>query len=841
MNRHLNAVVTRYGLAILVTLFATGVRWLLQPYLADEVPYVTYFPAVFVTALFAGFGPTLLTVILSDLFAIWFIISPAGFLLPQHLASWMTLGLFSFFGVGVAFLSAGIRRKSEQVQQEWERYSVTLSSVGDGVMVTDQEGRILFLNPVAEELTGWTLTDAYKKPLERVFSIVNEKTRQPVENPATKALREGRIVALANHTILIAQDGTERAIDDSAAPLRERNGQVIGVVLVFRDVTHTRTAQIERARLAALVGSSEDAILGLTLEGVVTDWNAGAERLFGYSVKEAVGQSIFSIIVPPDRYQELRDVLERIGQGETGQHYETYRHHKNGRRIPVSIHISPIHDADGDVVGASAIDRDISQQWASDRRRNARLAVTQILAQERGIVKALAEILKAVCSALEWDAGCFWRVDVEDDVLRCQDFWHKPSHRVNEFRAATLHAVFPREKSLPGRVWNSQEPIWISDVVNDPTFLRAAEAAKSGLHGGFACPVAVGDQFMGVIEFFSHEIQEPDEDLLEMMATLGGQIGQFIDRREAEQKHRRSEQELNDFFENATVGLHWVGPDGTILRVNQAELAMLGYTREEYVGRSITEFYVDPDQIANILERLAAGEQLSNCEARLRCKDGTVKQFLLDSNGLWEEGRFLHSRCFMRDITRRKRMENSLRFLAEASKSLSMLVDYKSTLQTVAQLAVPDFADWCAVDMLNAEGTLERLAVAHTDPDTVHFAEEIFRRYPPRPDAPLGVMKVLRTGHPELVAQIEDGMLEQAAQNEEHLELLRQLNLKSFLCVPLAAQERVLGVLTFVFADSGRRYEADDLALAEDLAPGGDRHRERSLVSGTPRSRPPQG
>ena len=414
--------------------------------------------------------------------------------------------------------------------------------------------------------------------------------------------------------------------------------------------------------------------------------------------------------------------------------------------------------------------------------------------------------------------GCFWRVQADEDVIRCQEFWQKPTQNAEAFRAATMQTVFSREKSLPGRIWSRNQPLWISDVVLDPTFLRAAEAEESGLHGGFACPVAIDDRFLGVIEFFSHEIQEPDEDLLEMMATLGGQIGQFIERRETEQKHRRSEQELNDFFENAAVGLHWVGPDGIIQRVNQAELDLLGYAKDEYVGRSITEFHADQPVIEDILSRLAAGEQLHDYEARMRCKDGTIKEVLIDSNVLWEDGKFLHSRCFTRDISKRKRMEDSLRFLAEASKSISTLVDYRSTLQKVAHLAVPSFADWCAVDMLDQGGTLQRLAVAHGDSDQVHLAEEIFRRYPPRPDSQFGVMRVLRTGEPEYVPQIDQEQLAKAAQDEEHLRLIQQLNLQSYLCVPLADKDRVLGVISFVFSDSGRRYEAEDLALAEDLA-----------------------
>ena len=113
----------------------------------------------------------------------------------------------------------------------------------------------------------------------------------------------------------------------------------------------------------------------------------------------------------------------------------------------------------------------------------------------------------------------------------------------------------------------------------EPNFPRGPIAAEEGLHGAFAAPIAVGEEFLGVIEFFSGEVREPDPDLLEMMATLGGQVGQFLERRRAEEQLRESERELADFFENATVGLHWVGPDGTILRANRAELALLGYDR----------------------------------------------------------------------------------------------------------------------------------------------------------------------------------------------------------------------------------------------------------------------
>ena len=119
----------------------------------------------------------------------------------------------------------------------------TLASIGDAVISTDAEGRVTFMNGVAEALTGWPQAEALGRPLPDVFHIVNERTRQPVENPVLRALREGTIVGLANHTVLIARDGTERPIDDSAAPMRDEGGDLLGAVLVFRDVTERKRAE----------------------------------------------------------------------------------------------------------------------------------------------------------------------------------------------------------------------------------------------------------------------------------------------------------------------------------------------------------------------------------------------------------------------------------------------------------------------------------------------------------------------------------------------------------------------------------------------------------------------
>jgi serine phosphatase RsbU (regulator of sigma subunit) len=169
------------------------------------------------------------------------------------------------------------------------------------------------------------------------------------------------------------------------------------------------------------------------------------------------------------------------------------------------------------------------------------------------------------------------------------------------------------------------------------------------------------------------------------------------------------------------------------------------------------------------------------------------------------------------DITDIKRAEQGHRFLSEASRVLAGSLDYQQTLRTVARLAVPAVADWCAVD-LAAGDDIERVAVAHVDPARIELARELQQRYPPDSRTDQGVFSVLRHGRSELYRDIPDALLEQAARDPEHLEILRSVGLRSAMLAPMTLRDRVLGVISFVSAESGRRFDEHDLALAEDLA-----------------------
>lgn len=275
-----------------------------------------------------------------------------------------------------------VARDISEQRREKEQLAVTLACIGDAVISTDERGRVVFMNPVAERLTGWSRAEAAGRPLCEIFHIVNETTRREVRSPVDRVLEEGVTVGLANHTILIARDGGERPIDDSAAPIRDRAGELVGVVLVFRDVTERRAAELAALRLAAIVEGSDDAIVGKDLQGVVQSWNPGAQRIFGYTEEEMIGRSI-TVLLPPDRLAEEQQILARLQRGERVEPFTTLRVRKNGEHFPVSLTISPIRDDEGRVIGASKIARDITALHQAQEQLRSHAAELETKVRER--------------------------------------------------------------------------------------------------------------------------------------------------------------------------------------------------------------------------------------------------------------------------------------------------------------------------------------------------------------------------------------------------------------------------------------------------------------------------
>ena len=224
-------------------------------------------------------------------------------------------------------------------------------------------------------------------------------------------------------------------------------------------------------------------------------------------------------------------------------------------------------------------------------------------------------------------------------------------------------------------------------------------------------------------------------------------------------------EQLEEFLENASVGIHWVDETGTIIYANKAELALLNYTAEEYIGHKISEFHADSPVIETIFSKLINKEQLNNQEARLRCKDGSIREVLISSNVFWQDDKFIHTRCFTRDITSRKKIEKLLRFLNRASEELTML-DTQKALDKIVEFIVPEYADWFTIDVVK-EGKVELAKLAHADPDKIGWAKKYREQNPiDLNDETYGSLGyVVKNKEAVLFSDITDEMIEASAKS----------------------------------------------------------------------------
>jgi PAS domain S-box-containing protein len=350
---------------------------LLNPILEEKLPYLTLFGGIALAVWLSRWKPAALAALLGFAAAHYFlverdtVVTVDAFFAAELAGYALSAGAIISFGEAMHRARERAEREvrsrheaEESERRQKEQFRVTLSSIGDAVITTDTVGRIATLNPIAEALTGWSGEEALGKPLDSVFRIVNEETGEPVENPVAKVLQLGTVIGLGNHTALLSKDGSSVPIDDSAAPIREQDGLLHGVVLVFRDVSSQRAAQRAGARLASIVESSGDAIFTKDLDGVIQSWNRSAERLFGYSPDEIIGKPI-TLLLPPELAHQETEILARLRAGQPLERLETVRVAKNGRRIPVLISVSPLKDGDGRVIGASKIIHDMTEVVAA--------------------------------------------------------------------------------------------------------------------------------------------------------------------------------------------------------------------------------------------------------------------------------------------------------------------------------------------------------------------------------------------------------------------------------------------------------------------------------------------
>jgi len=299
------------------------------------------------------------------------------------------------------------------------------------------------------------------------------------------------------------------------------------------------------------------------------------------------------------------------------------------------------------------------------RRLHAQYSVARALAESSSLREAAGRILQAIGEALGGDYAGLWQVDAARGGLRCVETWSAPGTSFAEFEAVSRQSTLARGIGLPGRVWATGQPFFAPDIIHDPNFPRGPAVARVGLHSALGFPVLLGTELIGVLEFFSREIGRPDAELLEMLATVGSQIGQFAER-------KRAEADLATLFDTSPDLLCIAGVDGTFRRLNPAWEKTLGFTAAELMSRPYVDFVHPEDRPATSAEAgtVAGGTGSVLFENRYLCKDGSYRWLSWKSTPLPEQGLVY---AVARDVTEQKRIAEELRLARAGAEQDELL------------------------------------------------------------------------------------------------------------------------------------------------------------------------
>ncbi|MEH1788803.1 MAG: GAF domain-containing protein [Nostoc sp.] len=320
---------------------------------------------------------------------------------------------------------------------------------------------------------------------------------------------------------------------------------VLAVVyyFIYREVTERKkteeTLNQERNFISAVLDTVGMLVIVIDTQGQIVRFNQACEQITGYSFDEVRGRYFWNLFLLPEELEPVKAVFEQLLTGGGFLKYENYWVMKDGSRRLIAWSNTFLKDYEGSVEYIISTGIDITDHKRAQQHLTAQYATTRVLAESTTIGEATRQILQGICESLVWDLGEIWMVDEQTNVLRFLDIWHKASLEMQEFELLKRQTTFPPGIGLPGRVWASSEPVWIADIAKDINFPNFKIAAKVGIHAAFGFPIRSGQKILGVITCFNREIHPPDQDLVKTMNYIGEQVGQFIQRKQAEKEIQR--------------------------------------------------------------------------------------------------------------------------------------------------------------------------------------------------------------------------------------------------------------------------------------------------------------
>jgi PAS domain S-box-containing protein len=683
---------------------------------------------------------------------------------------------------GVHYLSTArditeIKRVQDTRQASEERYRTTVMSVGDGVISTDAKGCVEVLNPVAEALTGWKQEEAHGKPLEQVFHIINEQTRQSVDNPVRRVMREGRVVGLANHTVLVSKDGTEYPIADSGSPIRKEQEEITGVVLVFRDQTRERMAQraLEaselRFRLAA--ESLTDVIYEWDLKERV-DWYGDIDGMMGYQTGEFPRTlTAWAALLHPDDTQSVFAAIDRQLKGAAPYNLEYRVKRKDGEWRWWSARGTVRRDVNGQPCGWIGSITDITEQRQTEKA----------LKESEMHFRELSESLPQLVWTCRGDGQC--------DYLSPQWVEYTGIPEVEQLGFAWLERLHPDDRDGAAAEWNK------AVESNKPFDVEFRLRRKDGVYRWFKTrAIAFRDRKGQIVRWFG-----TNTDIESL--------------KRAEEKLRESEARYKTLVENIPQKILMKDRNFRWVSINENLARDFGFRPEEVVGKMDADLFtpelaakyhsddvriIETGKTEELEEKyIVAGKEtwVNTIKTPIRGETGEIEGVL---GVFW-------------DITERKRAESELRrYVDQVSviNRLDRVISSTFEIDEVYDALVSEMQhlfefDRTSLIRINDEGTEWQIIKQWTIGEPA-FVPGIWRKLEG---------SVVGWLHKNKRTYVGDRIGE--GENWPETDLLRKEGISSRVFVPLIVKGNVIGVMTLASKNSNV-YSKPDLQILESLA-----------------------
>lgn len=541
-----------------------------------------------------------------------------------------------------------LRQANATLQVSEDKLAVTLHSIGDAVIATDAGGRVTLLNPLAERLTGWTQAQAAGQPVEDIFHIINQETRQPATIPVMDTLAHGTIQGLANHTVLIARDGSECAIADSCAPIRDRDGRVAGAVLVFRDVTEEYATQQALRDSAALIQTILNTVVDgvITLHasgGIVERANQAAEHMFGYSAAELVGQK-FSLLIPElDRDQRNGSLEYYSASAEAraaGLGREVVGQRKDGSLFPLEIAVS--------------------EMWLGGRRYFTGVLrdITARKRAEEALLKAGA-LQSAIFNSANFSS-------IATDAKGVIQIFNVGAERMLGYAAADV-----MNKITPADISDPQEVIARAKALSaelgtpiTPGFEALVFKASRGIEDIYELTYIRkdGSRFPAVVSVTA--LRDAQNAIIGYLLIGTDNTA----RKQVEAEQTLLDQRLRDqqFYTRSLIesnidAIMTTDPSGIISDVNKQMEVLTGCTRDELIGAPFKSYFTDPELAEAGIKLALADKKVTDYALTVRARDGAETAVSFNASTFYDRDRRLQGVfAAARDITEREHLYQML-------------------------------------------------------------------------------------------------------------------------------------------------------------------------------------